>query len=96
MSTNKEMPPLHVSFAAMDTRFDVISNIGLWLEYDAMLHLEENEFFFSIHGLDGKYKPGFQYNHVTHWVSMASEKLCYPCQWSGLFRGKMLSVLILF
>ncbi len=34
-------------FGAMDTRYDFLSNGGLWLEYHYMVNPVENEFVFG-------------------------------------------------
>ena len=44
--------PPQVVFASMDTRYDVHSNLGIWLEYHYELYPGENEFVFSYSGLD--------------------------------------------
>ena len=36
----------------MDTRYDVLSNLGLWLEYHFELNPGENEFIFGYSGLN--------------------------------------------
>lgn len=47
----RDAPP-QVVFASMDTRYDVHSNLGIWLEYHYELYPGENEFVFSYSGLD--------------------------------------------
>ena len=47
----RDAPP-QVLFASMDTRYDVHSNLGIWLEYHYELYPEENKFVFSYSGLD--------------------------------------------
>jgi hypothetical protein len=44
--------PLQVLFTSTDTRYDVHSNLGLWLEYHYELCPGENECVFSYYGLD--------------------------------------------
>ncbi len=44
--------PHQVLIGAMDTRYDVLSNLGLWLEYHFELNPGENEFVFGYSGLD--------------------------------------------
>ena len=47
----RDAPP-QVLLASMDTRYDCISNLGLWLEYHYKLNPGENEFIFAYSGLD--------------------------------------------
>jgi hypothetical protein len=47
----RDAPP-QVLFASMDTRYDCVSNLGLWLEYHYEVNPEENEFIFAYSGLD--------------------------------------------
>jgi hypothetical protein len=44
--------PHQVLIGAMDTRYDVLSNLGLWLEYHFELNPGENEFIFGYSGLN--------------------------------------------
>ena len=39
-------------FGAMDTRYDLLSNGGIWLEYHYTVNPGENEFIFTYKGLD--------------------------------------------
>ena len=50
--TDERDAPPQVIFGAMDTRFDFLSNDGLWLEYHYMVNPGENEFIFGYEGLD--------------------------------------------
>ena len=47
----RDAPP-QVLLASMDTRYDCISNLGLWLEYHYELNPGANEFIFAYSGLD--------------------------------------------
>jgi hypothetical protein len=47
----RDVPP-QVLLAAMDSRYDVHSNLGLWLEYHYEQYPGENEFVFGYNGLD--------------------------------------------
>ena len=44
--------PHQVLIGAMDTRYDVLLNLGLWLKYHFELNPGENEFVFGYSGLD--------------------------------------------
>ena len=44
--------PNQVLMGAMDTRYDVLSNLGVWLEYHFELNPGENDFVFGYSGLD--------------------------------------------
>ena len=44
--------PQQLMFGAMDVHYDVLSPLGLWLEYRFEHHPEENEFIFCVDGLE--------------------------------------------
>ena len=45
--TDERDAPPQVIFGAMDTRYDFLSNGGLWLEYHYSINPEDNEFVFG-------------------------------------------------
>jgi hypothetical protein len=44
--------PLQLLFGANDPHYDVLSFLGLWLEYRFEIHPEQNEFVFCVEGLE--------------------------------------------
>ncbi len=51
VTEERDAPP-QVIFGAMDTRYDFLSNGGLWLEYHYCVNPGQNEFIFGYEGLD--------------------------------------------
>ncbi len=51
VTEERDAPP-QVIFGAMDTRYDFLSNGGLWLEYHYSINSKDNEFVFGYEGLD--------------------------------------------
>ena len=49
---NERDCPNQVLIGAMDTRYDVLSNLGVWLEFHIELNPGENDFVFAYSGLD--------------------------------------------
>ena len=59
----RDAPP-QVLFASMETRYDVHSNLGIWLEYHYELYPSENEFVFSYSGLDDPIRIKERMSHL--------------------------------
>jgi hypothetical protein len=89
----------------MDTRYDILSNLGLWFEYHFELHPGENELVFGYSGLDDpmriKEHLARQLNEIVLSNSFVSAKgrapknsqyekdSCHIHEKNGMHKGKL-------
>ena len=63
-------------FGAMDTRYDVLSNLGLWLEYHFELNPGENEFIFGYSGLNDPIRIKERLAHQLKEILLSDSLMC--------------------